>query len=158
MSDYRFLTLWRFKAPVDQVWSRLSDPESWPAWWRGVEAVALLERGDGEDVGALRRYTWKSALPYRLAFDMRTTLVRRPHRMEGRASGELEGTGCWTLAQQGEWTSVRYDWEVRATKRWMALLAPLLRPAFAWNHDVVMRWGGEGLARELGCPWEDRSR
>jgi uncharacterized protein YndB with AHSA1/START domain len=24
------------------------------------------------------------------------------------------------------------------------------RPAFAWNHHRIMRWGGEGLARELG--------
>jgi hypothetical protein len=32
----------------------------------------------------------------------------------------------------------------------MNLLAPLARPVFAWNHDVVMRWGGEGLARLLG--------
>ena len=29
--------------------------------------------------------------------------------------------------------------------------APLLRPVFAWNHDIVMRQGGEGLARLLGA-------
>jgi hypothetical protein len=32
------------------------------------------------------------------------------------------------------------------------VLAPAVRPLFAWNHDVVMRWGGEGLARLLGTP------
>jgi hypothetical protein len=32
----------------------------------------------------------------------------------------------------------------------MNRLAPLARPVFGWNHDVVMRWGGEGLARRLG--------
>ena len=26
------------------------------------------------------------------------------------------------------------------------------RPFFAWNHDVIMRWGGEGLAKLLGTP------
>jgi hypothetical protein len=25
------------------------------------------------------------------------------------------------------------------------------RASGAYNHDVVMRWGGEGLARELDC-------
>jgi hypothetical protein len=30
------------------------------------------------------------------------------------------------------------------------LLAPLARPIFEWNHDVVMHQGGEGLARLLG--------
>jgi hypothetical protein len=31
----------------------------------------------------------------------------------------------------------------------MRTLAPLLRPAFAWNHDRIMAWGYEGLARKL---------
>jgi hypothetical protein len=34
----------------------------------------------------------------------------------------------------------------------MNLLAPVARPIFAWNHDYVMRNGGEGLARLLGAP------
>jgi hypothetical protein len=40
---------------------------------------------------------------------------------------------------------------VRTNKRWMTLIAPLARPAFEWNHDWVMRNGGEGLARLLGA-------
>jgi len=32
----------------------------------------------------------------------------------------------------------------------MNMLGPLPRPAFAWNHDLVMRQGGVGLARKLG--------
>jgi hypothetical protein len=27
----------------------------------------------------------------------------------------------------------------------------LVRPVFAWNHHRIMRWGGEGAARRLGC-------
>ena len=34
---------------------------------------------------------------------------------------------------------------------------PLARPAFAWNHDVVMRQGTEGLAQLLGSPLVARS-
>jgi hypothetical protein len=33
----------------------------------------------------------------------------------------------------------------------MNLLAPLARAAFVRNHNTVMRWGGEGLARRLGA-------
>jgi hypothetical protein len=33
----------------------------------------------------------------------------------------------------------------------MNLLGPLARPAFSWNHDLVMRQGGHGLATELGA-------
>jgi hypothetical protein len=32
----------------------------------------------------------------------------------------------------------------------MNRLAPVARPAFAWNHDFVMRQGAEGLATKLG--------
>jgi hypothetical protein len=70
--------------------------------------------------------------------------------MAGHASGELEGTGTWRLFEQEGVTAVVYDWRVRSTKRWMNMLAPVARPVFEYNHDVVMRWGGEGLARRLG--------
>jgi uncharacterized protein YndB with AHSA1/START domain len=155
MRDYSFVTRWRAQAPVEKVWEPIAASDRWPEWWPGVEAVELLEPGDADGVGALRRFRWKSKLPYRLTFDMRTTLVDRPRRLEGRAEGELAGTGVWTLEPDGEWTKVRYDWNVATTKAWMNLLAPVARPLFAWNHDVVMGWGAEGLARRLGCTVAD---
>jgi hypothetical protein len=33
----------------------------------------------------------------------------------------------------------------------MNLIGPVARPAFAWNHDLVMRQGAHGIARELGA-------
>ena len=75
----------------------------------------------------------------------------RPVRVYGRATGQLEGSGHWRLFEQGNLTVVTYEWNVRTTKPWMTALAPVARPVFEYNHDVVMRWGGEGLARRLGC-------
>ncbi len=154
MTDYTFVTLWRFRAPVDAVWALLHDAEAWPAWWRGVEQVEALAAGDALGVGTVRRFTWKSVLPYRLRFDLRVTRIEKPFALEGEAFGELEGAGRWSLEADGDWTRVRYDWTVRTTRPWMNALAPLLKPAFRWNHDVVMRRGAEGLGRRLGCPWE----
>ena len=48
-------------------------------------------------------------------------------------------------------TAAVYEWNVRTTKRWMNLVGPIAGPVFRWNHDQVMRLGGEGLARHLGC-------
>ena len=42
-----------------------------------------------------------------------------------------------------------YEWNVRTARAWMNRLAPVARPVFAWNHDVVMRQGADGLARLL---------
>jgi uncharacterized protein YndB with AHSA1/START domain len=150
VAAYRFLTTWLLDAPRADIFQAIWDSERWPSWWRGVESVVELEPGDEEGVGSLGRYVWKSKLPYRLEFDMRTTAVQRPLMMEGRAEGELAGSGRWRLFEQDGTTAVIYEWEVRTTAMWMNLLAPLARPVFAWNHDWVMARGGEGLARLLG--------
>ena len=150
MADYNFITLWRFRAPLADVWDLIYRSERWPEWWRGVERVEKIEPGDSEGVGGVQRYTWKSKLPYRLAFSMRLTRVEPMSLIEGEAIGELTGKGRWQLTQDGDATSVRYDWNVSTTKAWMNLLAPVARPLFKWNHDVVMNWGAEGLAKKLG--------
>ena len=151
VARYRFLTTWCLDAPIERVWDALYDSECWPEWWRGVERVRVLEPGDADRVGELTRYTWKSRLPYELEFDMRTTRVEKPWLVEGSAQGELAGEGRWRLFSGANGTTaVTYEWVVETTAPWMNLLAPLARPLFAWNHDVVMRQGGEGLARRLG--------
>ena len=98
----------------------------------------------------MHRYTWRSKLPYELAFDMRLTRIEPMSLIEGEAIGELTGKGLWRFTEEGDSTRVRYDWNVKTTKPWMNLLAPVARPIFKWNHDVVMNWGAEGLARKLG--------
>jgi hypothetical protein len=150
MADYSFVTLWRFRSPLEPVWDLIYRSEDWPAWWRGVERVERVERGDDSGLGALQLYTWRSRLPYRLAFHMRLTRVEPLSLIEGEAVGELNGTGRWRLAHGAGVTDVRYDWNVRTTRPWMNLLAPVARPLFKWNHDVVMDWGADGLARRLG--------
>lgn len=80
---------------------------------------------------------------------METTRVEPGSIIEGRAIGELEGAGRWQLSNDGAITIVRYDWKVETTKCWMNYLAPIARPIFKWNHNVVMRWGAEELAKRL---------
>ena len=150
-APYALVTRWRIDAPRERIFDALVTPEAWPRWWRYVKSVALVEPGDAAGVGAVRRFTWSSRLPYRLTFDMRTTSVERPVAMDGEAFGDLVGTGRWRLGSERGITDVRYDWEVATSKPWMNRLAPLLAPAFAWNHHEVMHEGGRGLARHLGA-------
>jgi hypothetical protein len=70
--------------------------------------------------------------------------------IEARAFGELEGRGLWQFFSDGDGhTRVQYDWRVKTTKPWMNLFAPVARPFFKWNHDVIMGWGEEGLKKRL---------
>jgi hypothetical protein len=118
-----------------------------------VRRVELLEDGDADGIGALQRYTWRSRLPYNLVFDMRIDRIVPHELIVGTAiSGDLVGSGVWHLSESDSITRMQYNWDVSTTKPWMKLLTPIARPFFAWNHDVVMRWGGEGLAKRLGTP------
>jgi uncharacterized protein YndB with AHSA1/START domain len=142
-------TQWRIEAPVERVWTELTRPDDWPRWWRAVKRVELVAPGDADGIGAERRFTWRTALPYELTFLMRTTLIEPMRVIEARASGELDGVGRWTLTPDGQASLVRYDWQVELGRPWMRALAPVLRGLFAWNHNVVMGWGYEGLSRRL---------
>jgi hypothetical protein len=134
MREYEFLTTWCLDAPIERVFDVLRDSRGYPRWWKGVKSVVALADGDPEGVGEASRFTWRSVLPYELSFDSR----------------ELEGTGVWRL-YEGSGTAAVYEWRVHTTRAWMNVLAPLARPAFAWNHDIVMRQGADGIARELGA-------
>ena len=142
---YRFLTAWLLDAERRAVWGALRSAERWPEWWRGVERVTVLAPDE--------RYliAWRSRVPYELEFEFAVDELDEPRSMSGEASGELTGTGHWRLFEQDGVTAVTYEWNVRTTRAWMNLLSPLARPVFEYNHKVVMRWGGEGLARRLGC-------
>lgn len=151
MAQYDFEAVWRIRAPVEPVWDAIYCYQEWPNWWRGVERAEQISPGGVNGVGGISSYTFKSALPYRLNFDVEATRVEPLRSMEGRARGDLDGTGRWQFSTEGDTTVVRCYWSVRTTSFWMNLFAPIARPIFAWNHKVIMDWGAEGLAKKLGA-------
>jgi len=161
MADYSFVTEWRLEAPIERVYEALHDSLAWPDWWPAVKAVEEIRPATGPGgIGNVRRYTFKGKLPYTLTFDMIVERAERPTALAGRASGELDGTGVWTLRDDGGVTHARYDWSIRTTRWWMNLLAPLARGAFRSNHDFVMQSGAKGICGLLGgvsgtCRWID---
>lgn len=151
MAEFRFVTLWQIAAPIDEVYQALSRSSHWPAWWKGVEQVRELVAGDDNGIGRVYRYTWKSRLGYCLRFDIRVVRHQSPWLIEGVASGDLQGMGRWQLSERGEVTHIRYEWQVRTTRLWMGLAAPVARPLFTWSHHAVMADGARGLARLLNA-------
>jgi carbon monoxide dehydrogenase subunit G len=151
-ADYHYVSTWQLQAPIEQVWSAISDLEQLPTWYPAVEEVQILTPGDAQQVGARVRYVLKGRLPMRLAFEATIARVDPPRELELRAEGDLAGTGRWLLDQHGEITTARYLWDVHTTRRWMNLVAPVARPLFTWNSKGVMLQAGEGLARFLGVP------
>jgi uncharacterized membrane protein len=150
MSQYEFITTWHFDAPLERIWNEINAAENWPEWWKGVLEMTELKAGDSDGIGSIRRSTWKSVLPYKLEFDLEIVRIEHLKLIEARAFGELEGTGIWQFEPANDnRTRVQYDWSVKTTKPWMNLLAPLAKPFFKWNHDIIMNWGEEGLTKRL---------
>jgi uncharacterized protein YndB with AHSA1/START domain len=149
MALYHFVTDIHLSAPREPVWELIVDPSSWPGWWRWLKAVEVLEEGDAETLGHRARLTFGTALPYSLSFETEMIRAVRPSLLESQATGELAGTGRWELSEDAAGTKVRYTWIVETTKRWMNAVAPIARPAFSWNHDVLMRDFATGFARVL---------
>jgi hypothetical protein len=114
-----------------------------------IKRVKLIEPGDANGIGSVRRLTWATALPYDISFETTTVKVEPKRLIEGQARGELDGIGRWTLTMEVGRCRVRYDWIVAVTRPWMVRLAFVLRPVFAWNHNYVMERGRRGLEAYL---------
>jgi uncharacterized protein YndB with AHSA1/START domain len=150
VTDYRFETTWRLPASRQDAWDVLFDGAGWPRWWPSVRKVDVLVPGAPDGVGRRLRYHFSTRLPYTLTFEAQVVEVAEPARLVARADGELAGTWTCDLDEDGGDVVVRHVWDVRSTRRWMNVLAPLATPLFSWNHAALMREGGQGFAAALG--------
>jgi uncharacterized protein YndB with AHSA1/START domain len=148
-TQYSFVTNWEINTPVNQVWDAIYNSTDWSNWWKGVVAVKEINAGDENGIGSIRAYTWKSALPYQLTFSMKLTEMETYKKLAGVAFGELEGNGTWVFEEKEGVTIVTYYWNVFTNKPWMNWFSFILKPAFQYNHDIVMKWGEECLKKKL---------
>jgi len=126
-------------APPGDVYVVLRHVQLYPSWWPEVQSVRMIDSNRFETV-------CRSLLPYELRFETQQTDANPLDGvLEGRLSGDLEGSGRWSLAPSAGGTVVTYDQEVVTRKAVLNLLAPVARPAFVANHSLMMRHGGQGL-------------
>ena len=152
MEAYSFRMTWQFAAPIEKVWDMINQPEVWPKWWRNCRNVERLSEGDSNGIGAIRRFTMQTQLPYKLQFAVVSTRSQPPQLLEGSVTGNLEGSVRWELAEGDGSTTVRYYWDVSPTKAWMRTLSPVVRPVFVWNHRSMMKNAAKGFAKMMNAP------
>ena len=148
--SYRFHTVWRVPGTIAEVQAVLGDSDGLTRWWPSVyHDVVPRAEGGPEGVGRTVEVFTTGRLPYTLRWTMRITEPMTAAGFALAASGDLEGAGRWTFAQDGPEVMITYDWRVAATKPLLARLSWLLRPVFAANHRWAMARGEESLALEL---------
>ena len=148
-TDFVLVSNWQIAAPRERVWQALKHPVEWPRWWPFVRAVEELDAGDEEGVGARYDFQWSSRLPYSIRLLTTVTELHTQEFIAAQAEGDLRGIGIWRLREHDGSTFVEYTWSVDLDRAWMRALLPVLRPAFAWNHNAVMAAGESGLGRYL---------
>jgi hypothetical protein len=148
-THFDLVSHWRIHAPITLVWEVLTDIERWPQWWSYVRNVRPLRPSRADGLGCQWRIEWATRLPYRLLIDVETIDMKKPERLRGRSTGQLQGEGIWLLRHEDGITDITYVYRIELAAPWMLCLAPLLAPLFRWNHEGVMRAGGLGLARHV---------
>jgi hypothetical protein len=149
-NEYHFVTHWRVKAPVEEVFDIISNPTDLTRWWPSVYLdVDELKRGDKKGLGKIVALHTKGWLPYTLRWQFRIVESDAPRSFTLEAWGDFVGRGTWSLERDGDWTNVTYDWRIRAEKPLLRRLSPILKPFFAANHRWAMARGEESLRLEL---------
>ena len=151
MAHYMFETEWVLSAPIDRVFEVVSRPEDYASWWPHVQESRVLEPGADSGVGRSAWYVIRSPFGYKMRFELRAIEVEKPHRIHALVRGDLVGTATHYLEDRFEGTLVRLHWYVSTTKKWMNVVAPIARPAFAFAHKFVMYEGCEAMAKLLGA-------
>jgi len=143
VSYYFFESVWKVRATISEVAEILSDPTELPEWWPSVYLYVTPDRETGYQL------LTKGWLPYLLHWRLRVVENELPVRLVITAEGDLQGTGVWTLFESGGWVTIRFTWQVRATKPLIRILSPVFRPIFAANHKWAMARGEESLRIEI---------
>lgn len=139
LNHYVFHSVWQVQAPSVDVISVISDLETYPAWWPEIHDVRRL--GDNRFAVVAR-----SLLPYALRFVLEAAPgPPTPRVVDGRLSGDLEGSVRWSVEEHDGGCRLVYDQQVTTHKRLLNTTAPVARPAFRANHGLMMRHGEAGL-------------
>jgi hypothetical protein len=146
---YTFRNVFVLAATPGAVTAAVLAPEPWLAGLGHVRELERLATGhDGR--GPRYRVTVAAALPpYRLRWELEAVRVVPGRTLDWCAAGDLEGEGSWQLTATDVGTEVVSTARLHTTRWWMNLLAPVARPLFVRNHDLVMRAGVDALARHL---------
>ena len=143
LTFYRFRSEWRLEAPRERAFETLKDLEGYVAWWPEVKEVKRIAEGRFEVVA-------RATLPYELRFITSQSVVdENAGIIKAGLRGDLNGFTSWTLSQREGATVAVFDEEVHTGKRLLNVFALVARPAFRYNHTLMMRHGQDGLRRLL---------
>ncbi|HEY8737624.1 MAG TPA: SRPBCC family protein [Candidatus Dormibacteraeota bacterium] len=147
--EYHFVTDWRFRAPLEKVWTVVVDIERYPGSWKNFRGVRIIH-GDGKSVGSIIECAVRGSLPYSLTYTLEVREAEQYRHILLASTGDLVGTGRWAFSEAEPGTSKAvYAWDVATTNPVLNLVAPLAKRALARNHEQVMANGYAALRPQI---------
>lgn len=126
------------------MFETLAKLDEYPAWWRQVRNTKPIDEFTCE-------LEIRSSLPYSLFMTAHHSR-KDPDAgvLEARLTGDLIGHSRWTMAptRDGTGTRLTFGEEVEVQRPLLRRLS-FARPAFRFNHTLMMRAGERGLSRHL---------
>jgi hypothetical protein len=148
VAGYRFTDDWYLSAQPQTARDLLRRVEDWPDWWPSSLAVEPAAPLDPGGTGEAWTFTFQTRLPYQMSFQA-DVVGEEPLGVDTTIVGRVRGEGRWRVLPVPGGSRIHFDWLVDPQLWWMRLLSPLARPAFIWNHQVLMAEGARGFADEL---------
>lgn len=149
-NSYHFISRWRIKGRVEEVFEIIGQPLEYPRWWPSVYLnVRPISPPKADGTGRRVSFFTRGFLPYTLRWEATTREVVVPTRIVVDATGDFEGRGVWSLEQNGAHVDITFDWKVAANKPLLHYFASALRPLFEANHRWAMAQGEASLREEL---------
>ena len=112
-------------------------------------AAEKLTKSDGPKVGDRVRVRARGFLPYELNFIVEAVELEPGRRVVVKTIGDFDGRWSAVLSPREGGVHIDIIWEVAVLRPVLRLLAPILRPAFAWNHRWTTPRGEKGLREYL---------
>lgn len=148
---FRFDEHWNISgATCAEVYAVLADGELLPLWWKGVYLeVHRLGPPGPPKVGERLRARARGFLPYELNFILEAAALEPDRFVQVKTIGDFVGLWSAELSQCQDGVQVAIVWQVTVLRPVLKFMAPVLRPAFAWNHRWTTPRGEKGLQEYL---------
>lgn len=149
MALYQFVDHWYIKAPVDAVYNHVSDPRTYPQWWRWYDSIRVTKEEPFPHIGGKAELVIRSPFSYRLKIEVEMTEANPPYQLKTISRGDLAGTSEWQFIQESDVTHAIFTWIVETNQPLLNRLEWLLKPVFALSHNLVSGSGHRGLKKLL---------
>ena len=136
-------------ASPDEVWSLIAQTHRFPSWWGWLDEFEADR--PGLEPGAVLRGVVLPPVPYRLRVEVVLEHCQRPHRIDGRVTGDLQGDAQLRLRPDDAGTLAEVEWTLEMRQAPMRVAARLARPLLLWGHDRVVEATVAGFRRQLGA-------